>query len=217
VCPHARDRADWLHEPSPRGTELACLRVSRAHTCAPSRLTPHKPTDPTCPDPCVSAIFYLHSVIWCQCQLFFAFAQPFGYSELNHFWYSELSHFSYSKLSHFSYRAQSFYDFVSHSTTMTSAILLENSVIPRCYSTQPIFCYSAQPFLQHCSVILYFATVSSVIFVILSAIFHCYSELGHCCYSVQSFYNFINHFATVSAIFHNCLVIFEITTVLVIC
>jgi hypothetical protein len=80
----------------------------------------------------VSAIFWFRSAIC--------------HSELNHFWYSELSHFSYSKLCHFSYRAQSFYDFVSHSTTMTTAIRLENSVIPRCYSTQPIFCYSAQPF-----------------------------------------------------------------------
>jgi hypothetical protein len=64
-----------------------------------------------------------------------------------------------------------------------SAILLENSVIPRCYSTQS--------FLLQCSVILCFATVSSVIFVILTAIFHCYSELDHFVYSE------LRHFATV--------------------
>jgi hypothetical protein len=158
--------------------------MCRAHMCATNRPTQHKPTDPR-----VSVIFYLRSVIWCQCQLFFGFTQPLGYSELNHFWYSELS-----QLSHFSYGAQSFYDFVSHSATMTSAILLENSVIPHCYSTQPFFCNSDQPFLLHFSVILCFATVSSVIFLILSSIFHCYSELGYCCYSVQPFSRIVQSF-----------------------
>jgi hypothetical protein len=37
--------------------------------------------------------------------------------------------FIYNELSHFSYRAQSFYDFISHSSTVNSAILLENSAI----------------------------------------------------------------------------------------
>jgi hypothetical protein len=35
----------------------------------------------------------------------------------------------YNELSYFSYRAQSFYDFISHTTTVNSVILLEKSVI----------------------------------------------------------------------------------------
>jgi hypothetical protein len=76
---------------------------------------------------------------------------------------SELSLFRYSELSLFSYTTQSFYDFVSHSATATSVILLENSVILRCYNTQL--------FMLRRSTILCFAAVSSFIFMILSVIF----------------------------------------------
>jgi hypothetical protein len=46
-----------------------------------------------------------------------------------------LNHFPFS-LSHFSYRAQSFYDFISHSATVTSGILA-TVLIYSCYNGQP--------------------------------------------------------------------------------
>jgi hypothetical protein len=112
-------------------TRAECLRVPRANR-------PHMSQ----PTPCAST----HTA-----QPFSIFAQSFGASAI-HF-LNSLSHlvivnsaifgivnsvsFSYSKLSYFSYKAQSFYNFVSHSATVNSAILLENSVIRRCYSAHP--------------------------------------------------------------------------------
>jgi hypothetical protein len=160
--PRAHDRTDRLRVPS-RGTEsrrprepnastcpkltdptrAECLRMPEANRPRASQSVPARADRPRMPRPMrlshfPSLLSYLALV-----SAISGFVEPFDYSELNHFSYSELSHFNYNELSHFSYRAQSFYDFVSHSATVSSGILLENSVIHHCYSTQS--------FLLHCS------------------------------------------------------------------
>jgi hypothetical protein len=71
----------------------------------------------------------------------FCFAQQFGYSELSHF-----------------------YDFNDHSATVTSSIMVENSIISRCYSTQSFLIYY-----------LAFFTI------FLNHFVFCYSELNYFC------------------------------------
>jgi hypothetical protein len=118
------------------------------------------------------------------------FVEPFDYSELNHLLYSELSHFNYNELSHFSYRAQSFYDFVSHSATVSSCILLENSVIHHCYSTQS--------FLLHCSAFCVLLQWAYSFLWSCQSFFYCYSKLNH-------FTTVFGHFIILSAIFATAL------------
>jgi hypothetical protein len=126
----------------PHGTELACLHEpKRPRSPARAKVTPRAYVSQSIPArPRPTHLSHLTSS---PSQPFSGFTHSFGYSELNNLWYSELSYFSYNELNTFSYRAQLFYDFVSHSAIVISVILLQ---WPRCYSTQP--------FLIQCSVIL---------------------------------------------------------------
>jgi hypothetical protein len=100
--------------------------------------------------------------------------------------------FSYSKLSQFTYRVQSFYDFVSHSITVTFGYSESShfaTVTQALSRLRRSFCYSE---LSHFAILLSH-------FMILSSI--CYSELNHFCYSdLRHYEGFIGHFVIVNSV-----------------
>jgi hypothetical protein len=114
-----------LDQPTKTGRACPTNPTPRAHVSRPS---PHEPKLPRESRPTTRALTHVTHLSSVLAQLFGATASHFLVL-LSHFVIVNSVIFIYNELSHFSYRAQSFCDFIGHTATLNSAIMLEKSAI----------------------------------------------------------------------------------------